>query len=121
MDYPHLPGLENNIATIQFGRNTYENSDEHDLTIPDDFVIEFDAEFFSSKTGGYEIIDQEAEIFRELVNIKPISDEEIEDDAEEGEKYSLTVYTHLSSSVPMGSALSALLGLNLSYINVELY
>jgi len=121
MDYPHLPGLENNIATIQFGRNTYENSNDHDLTIPNNFVVEFDAEFFSSKTGGYEIIEQESEIFRELASIKPISDEDIEDDTDEGEKYSLTVYTHLSSSIPMGSALSALLGHNLSYINVELY
>ena len=121
MDYPHLPGLENNIATIQVGRNSFETGENHDLIIPEDFLVDFDAEFFSSKTGGFPIIEKEVEIFQELVKIKPESESKFKDDYEEKEKYDLSVYVHLAPSIPMGSTLSALLGFNLSYISIELY
>ena len=121
MDYPHLPGLENNLATIQIGRNSYETGDIHDLIIPEDFVVEFDAEFFSSKTGGFNIVQQEADIFQELVKIKPSSNDEFIDDSDETEKHTLSIFVHLSTSIPFGSALSALLGIDFSYINVELH
>ncbi len=120
MDYPHLLGIENNLATIQTGRNSYESGDTHDLIMPQDFVVEFEAEFFSSKTGGFTIVQQEVDIFQELVKIKPSSTEEFSDDSNETEKHILSVFVHLSSSMPFGSALSALLGANFSYINVEL-
>ena len=121
MDYPHLPGLENNLATIQIGRNSYECGGIHDLVIPADFIVEFDAEFFSSNTGGFNIVQQEAIIFQELAKIKPPSNDESIDDYNETEKHELSVFVHLSPSMPIGSGLSALLGLDFSYINVELY
>ncbi|MCK5022734.1 MAG: DUF373 family protein, partial [Candidatus Aenigmarchaeota archaeon] len=121
VDYPHMMGFENNVATIQAGRNSFEAGGTHDLVIPNDLVVEFDAEFFSSKTGGYSIIDDEAAIFRELVKIKPRSSEESIDDVEEIEKHDLSVFVHFTPSMPMGSSLSALLGFNFSHINVELY
>jgi hypothetical protein len=121
VDYPHMLGFENNVATIQAGRNSFETGGKHDLVIPDDFVVEFDAEFFSSKTGGYSIIDDEASIFRELVKIKPKSTDGSIDDDEEIVKHDLSVYVHFAQSMPLGSSLSALLGLNFSHINVELY
>jgi len=121
VDYPHLPGLENNVATMQIGRNSFESGGDHDLAIPSDFVAEFDAEFFSSENDGYPIIDEEAEIFRELVKIKPESDGEINEDSEEIIKHDLSVVVYNAASIPFGSSLSAALGLNLSYINVELY
>lgn len=121
MDYPHLPGIENNMATLFFGRNSYEAGDEHDRVIPDDFVVEFDAEFFSSKTGGYSIISEETEIFQKLVELKPSYDEEFDEETEETEGYKLTVFVHLAPSIPMGSAFSVLSGRNLSYVSAELY
>jgi len=121
MDYPHLPGLENNIATIQICRNSYEIGDSHDLIIPEDFVVEFDAEFFSSKTKGFNVLNEEAEIFQELVKIKPQSDGDFTEASNETEKHTLSVLVHFAPSVPMGSSLSALLGRNFSYISAELY
>ena len=122
MDYPHLPGLENNIATIQISRNSYEDNNEQDLIIPKDFIAEFNAEFFTSRNDGYKIIQNEAEIFQKLVKIKPLTEEGIENNSENSiEKHTLEVAVHLAPSIPMGSSLSALFGLNLSYINVELF
>lgn len=121
MDYPHLPGIENDMAAVNFGRNSYELGGIHDRIIPDDFVVEFDAEFFSSKTGGYQIISKETEIFQSLVELKPSYKSEFNEETQETEKYDLTVFAHLSSSFPMGSAFSALFGRNFSYINAELY
>ena len=121
MDYPHLPGIENNMATLQLGRNSYEAGDVHDRVIPDDFVVEFDAEFFSSKTGGYTVIFEETEIFQKLVELKPSYENEFEEEPEETEGHKLTVFVHLAPSIPMGSAFSVLSGRNLSYISAELY
>jgi len=121
VDYPHLPGLENNVATIQIGRNSFESGGDHDIKIPSDFVAEFDAEFFSSENDGYSIIEKEAVIFQELVKIKPQSDGEINDKSEKIIKHNLSVVVYNEPSIPFGSSLSAALGLNLPYINVELY
>ena len=121
VDYPHLPGLENNVATMQIGRNSFEAGGSHDLSIPSDFVVEFNADFFSSRQKGYPIIEEEAKIFKELVKLKPKRNGEIKLDSEDVEKNNLSVVVHFAPSAPMGSTLSALLGLNLSYITVELY
>jgi hypothetical protein len=121
VDYPHLPGLENNVATIQVGRNSFEAGGDHDIIVPEDFIAEFDAEFFSSKTDGFPIIEEEAKIFQELVKIKPWSNAEPGQDEKETEKHDLSVFVHLAPSIPMGSTLSAAIGLDLSYISVELY
>ena len=121
LDYPHLPGLENNVASIEIGRNSFESGGDHDLIIPSNYVAEFDAEFFSSENNGYPIIEKEAEIFQELVKLKPQLDRKINNGSEEVNKYNLSVIVHNTPSIPFGSSLSAALGLNLSYINVELY
>jgi len=120
MDYPHLPGLENNIATMQVCRNSFEKN-IHDLTIPQDFMVEFDAEFFSTEKGGYTTIQQEADIFEDLVSQKPVIDDDNTEDTEEIQKHNLSITAHYAPSAPMGSGLSALFGLNISYINIELY
>lgn len=121
MDYPHLPGLENNIATIQLLRNSFETGDDHDLTIPSDFVAEFDAEFFSSWDEGYDIIEPESEIFQQLALIKPLVSNGDTIDVDQKEKYTVDVSVHFASSFPMGSGLSALTGKNIPYLTVELF
>ena len=121
MDYPHLPGLENNIATIQLCRNSYEANGDQDFTIPDDFVAEFDAEFFSSHTNGFSIIEEESKIFQQLSLIKPSASEKDSDESENIKRHDVEVSVHFSSSFPMGSSLSAISGRNVPYITVELY
>lgn len=121
MDYPHLPGLETNIASFEFGRNSYEIGGIQDLDIPEDFVIEFDAEIFSSQTGGFEIINEEADIFQLLVKNKPSYERNIsEEDKVTGEN-KFTVFVHNAYSIPMGAGLSALTGKNFRFITTELY
>jgi len=121
VDYPHMLGFENNVATIQVGRNSFEPGGNHDIIIPDDFVVEFDAEFFTSYTDGFSIINDEATIFRKLVEIKPLSKDDTIQDSEEIIRHNLSVFVHFARSTPMGSSLSALLGINFSYISAELY
>jgi hypothetical protein len=67
MDYPHLPGLENNIATVQIGRNSFEPGTGHDIDIPGDLVVEFDAEFYTSQSGGFEAIKKEVALYNTLI------------------------------------------------------
>lgn len=121
MDYPHLPGLENNIATIQLCRNSFETDGVQDFTIPSDFVAEFDAEFFSSWTDGYKIIEKESEIFQQLALMKPRISEEGSNGSVQQKKYTVDVSVHFASSFPMGSGLSALTGKNIPYVTVELF
>ena len=121
MDYPHLPGLENNIATIQIGRNSYESSSGHDLEIPTNLIVEFDAEFFTSRAEGVNSIKTEAEIFNAIIGETTSSNNEYDSDEEDTEKYTLTVNIHQSPSFPLGSSLSAASGINLSFITAELY
>lgn len=121
VDYPHFPGVETNRAIFQLGRNSYEKGGVQDHIIPEGFTVEFDAEFFSSKTGGYSIIQNEAELFQSLVKIKPIRQEELTDETDKKEGYRLSIAVHLAPSFPLGAALSALTGREFSYISAELY
>ena len=121
LDYPHFPGLENNMGVIEIGRNSCEEGEIHDLSIPKGFKAEFDAEFFTTLTGGYKILNEEGKLFQDLVKIKPDINQDFQGDSEELEKHSLTVTTHLAPSFPIGSGFSTLFGMNFSYINVELY
>jgi len=121
MDFPHFPGLENNIATVQAGRNSYEPGESHDTSIPKDFVVEFDAEFYSSKNTNLAEVDNEAYIFQELIKIKSYSLDNNSLADEEIETYPLELKVYFSPSLPMSSTLSAFLGLNISYVTAELY
>jgi len=121
MDYPHLAGLENNIATVQVGRNSVEPNEGHDLSIPKGFTVEFDAAFFSSPEQGYPAVQSEYQLFQEIVKLKPKTTADIESDVEDEPQYDLTVYVHNEQAFPFGSSFSAALGFNFSYLTVELY
>ena len=121
MDYPHLPGLENNIATIQVGRNSFEPNQGHDISMPNNMVVEFDAEFFTTRSESIDGVKKEAEIYNEIIDETDSVTEEYNDDAEDSENYELTVNVHFTPSFPLGSALSAASGFNLSFITAELY
>ncbi len=121
MDYPHLPGLENNMANIVISRNSYEIDGNFDTIIPQDFIVEFDAEFFTTRNDGYKILDDEAKIFRNLIENKPEYNLDFNNEKDEVEKHTLSINVHQAPSIPMGSSISALFGKNFSFITVEIY
>jgi len=120
-DSSDLPGLEANMIFVEFSRNSYEMDSLHDLEVPDNLIVEYDAEFFSTNIGGYRAVEKEADVFQSIIKISPTHTKEIIEDIEQEETCSLTVYVHMKSSIPMGSALSIISGLNLSYISAELH
>ena len=95
-EYFNFLGTEIDYAAINFGRNSYEKGHSHDLRIPEDLVVEFDVELFSTNNGGYSLVQKEAKIYQELIkNRQPSGDSAFE---EEQKKYSLTIATHLGGT-----------------------
>ena len=118
---PGLLGLESDAISFYFSRNSYEKGSANDLEIPKDFIVEFDAEFFSTKNGGYEKVDSEASIFQALLENRPSQQGKASGVMDEGGTNKLTAFIHLAPSAPMGTFLSLLTGMNISYISAELY
>ena len=117
-------GLYIGNTNTYIGRNSSEAGagDAPDEELPEDFIVEFDAEFFTTENGGYKTVDEEAKMYQSLVKYQPTQEADMTNDEEKEEnKYSLTTLVHLAPSFPMGSALSLATGKNLSYISVELY
>ncbi|MDH7517340.1 MAG: carboxypeptidase regulatory-like domain-containing protein [Candidatus Thermoplasmatota archaeon] len=65
-EYLSIVGTEVDYAAIGFGRNSYEKGGKHDVNIPGDLVVEFDAVFFSSDDGEYMDVAEEAKICHAL-------------------------------------------------------
>ena len=122
-NYPHFPGLDYAIAGFECTRNAYEkNVTGKDMVVPKGFTAEFDAEFFSSPTGGYPLVENETDIFQALLPMKPSAgDTKSSEENTSVDHFSLTVSVHDAPSFPLGSALSALTGKNFPYITVEVY
>ena len=118
---PGLLGLHTTAQTFYCSRNSYNTGTDNDLSIPDDFVVEYDAEFYSSMKGGYPAVDNESKVYQQLVQIRPSHQEDSTEKEEEADTYTLTTFVHLAPSAPMGTALSLLTGRNFSYISAELY
>jgi len=66
-EYLSIIGTEVDYVAIGFGRNSYEKGGIHDINIPGDLVVEFDALFFSSEDRDYRDVAEEARIYRTLV------------------------------------------------------
>jgi len=118
---PGLLGLEVDLISFYFSRNSFEKGSLPDTEVPEDFVVEFDAEFFSTKTGGYKAIDCEADIFQSLLTTRPSYGSKVSGNDKEEGSFSLTAFVHAAVSVPLGSTLSLLTGRNVSYISAELF
>jgi len=121
LDSPHLPGFENNMAVILLGRNSYEPAQGIDTKSPKDFRISFNAEYYSTPNGGYPMVVDEATTFQMLSSLRHQNDENQEIEYEKEQTYDLTVFVHNAHTLPQSQALSILTGLNLSYIQVEVY
>jgi len=118
---PGLLGLEADLISFYYSRNSFEKGLLPDTEVPEDFVVEFDAEFFSTETGGYKAVDCEADIFQSIATIRPSHEGNVSGNGKEEGSLSLTAFVHTAVSVPMGSTLSLLTGRNISYISAELY
>lgn len=121
MDYPHLPGLENNIAAVQVGRNSYEKQTGHDIIIPKDFIAEFNAEFFTSSFNGVNAVKKEAAIFQHLIDNIPNQNSNHSIHHTTKENHNISIFVHGKKSIPMGATFSSLLGKKIPYLSVELY
>ncbi len=119
-DHYQLPGLNSRLATLLLLKNSYEKGERPDDELPKDFVVEYNAEFFSTENGGYPAVAKEAKIYQSLIKYQPTNDDDITDDEKETEKYNLTAHVHFAPSFPFGSFLSAL-GKNVSYLSAEVY
>ncbi|VVB61597.1 Uncharacterised protein [uncultured archaeon] len=60
-------GTEVDYVSINFGRHSYKTGYSHDLTIPSDLIVQFDAEVFASETGGYSAVQTESHIYQTLI------------------------------------------------------
>lgn len=121
MNFPHLPGLEHKIATVQAGRNSVQPGRSRELMIDKGFTVEFQAEFFSSNNGGFSTVEKEAALFRELAKIKPQTNNNFETESEPKEAYELSVFVYNAQSMPFGSTLSAGIGMDFPFITVEIF
>jgi hypothetical protein len=117
----NIPGLEGDFTQAHLMRNAFKN-DDFDRSVPDDLIVEYDAEFFTSGTIDYDQMEKESTIFQSLKKLNPSDDKEDGgEDLTDFEKYNLEIYAHQAKSFPLGNLLSILTGRNLSYITVELF
>ena len=118
-EYLDVLGAEIDYAAISFGRNSYEKGGSHDLDIPNDLVVEYDAEVFTYENGGYTSIDDEASIYRTLLKYRLNG----EDGLFEGDKkiYTLTVTPLFTARILCHPFLRNITGIEISSIWAELY
>ena len=102
------PGLVGRFAHLYIMRNAYEEGEPDDEIIPEDYVVEFNAEYFTTNNGGYPTVEKEASIYQDLISYQPEGNDVI-DENEEREKYTLTVYPHLLRSLLFKYRISTLL------------
>jgi len=113
-------GLDVRLAHLYINRNGYEKGEQHDSILPEDYVIEFDAEFFTTENGGYLAVEKEASIYQKLVRYQPKHIENITDDNKSEGNYELTIYPQLPQSLLLEMGLATLMLKNPCII-VELY
>jgi hypothetical protein len=116
-----LPGVNSRLAVLYMMRNSYEEGEKPDIELPENYVVEFNAEFFTTENGGYPTVEEEAKMYQSLIRYQPTNGDDITNGEEETEKFNLTAYVHLAQSFPFGSLLSTGLGWNVSYLSAEVY
>lgn len=118
-EYLDALGAEIDYAAITIGRNSYEKGGTQDLVIPDDFVVEYDAEFFTTENGGYLDVAEESKIFQKLAKNRHSNVE----DFGPGDKniYTLTITPTFTGRVMSHPFFNNLTGINLTEVYAELY
>jgi hypothetical protein len=72
-EYVNFLGTEIDYVSINFGRHSYELGSSHDVTIPSDLIVQFNAEVFSSENGGYIAVQNESRIYQTLDKSRQLS------------------------------------------------
>ncbi len=72
-EYVNFLGTEVDYVSINFGRHSYEPGHSHDVTIPSDLIVQFDAEVFASETGGYQSVQKESYFYKALIKSRRFS------------------------------------------------
>jgi len=95
-EYFNFLGTEVDYASINFGRNSYEPGLSHDVTIPSNLVVQFDAEVFDSETGGYTAAQQESHLYQTLAKSRQFSGEFPFE--REPKRYNVTIVTRFGGT-----------------------
>jgi hypothetical protein len=74
-EYVNFLGTEIDYVSINFGRHSYEPGSSHDITIPSNLIVQFDAEVFRSDSGGYDTVQKESHIYQTLMKSRQLSGE----------------------------------------------
>jgi hypothetical protein len=102
------PGLDGRFAHLYIMRNKFEKDEPYDVILPENYVVEFNADYFTTENGGYPTVEKEASIYQTLIDFQPESSEVV-DDEDNVEKYNLKVYPHLQRSLLLKYRISTLL------------
>jgi hypothetical protein len=116
-----FPGLNARLAMLFILKDTYEEGEKFLNTLPEDFVVEFNAEFFTTENGGYPAVAEEAKMYQSLIQYQPTDDDDIADEEEEIERFNLTASVHFAPSFPLGFYISTRFGYNVSFLTAEVY
>lgn len=112
-------GTEVDYVSINFGRHSYKPGYSHDVTIPSDLIVQFDAEVFASDTGGYTAVQKESYIYQTLVKSRQRSgDNPFE---REQKRYNVTIITRFGGTHFTHPWLSNLTGGAFPIIWIELH
>jgi hypothetical protein len=117
-EYFNFLGTEVDYASINFGRNSYEPGSSHDVTIPSDLMVQFDAEVFASDTGGYTAVQEESNLYQTLIKSRQFPGELPFE--RELKRYNVTIVTHLGGTHFSYPRLSNLTGRDLPVMWIEL-
>jgi hypothetical protein len=119
-EYLDAMGAEIDYASINFGRNSYERYGTHDVVIPSDFTVEYEAEYFITETDGYKGVIEEGDIYQILVKHRHSSREDSDFQGDQN-IYTLKVIPRFTARLFSFQLLSNISGLNLTSIQAELY
>jgi len=117
--YFNFLGTEVDYASLNFGRNSYQPGYYHDLNIPYNLVVQFDAEVFFSSTGGYSAVQNESHYYQTLVKSRYFSGEAAFEQPEK--HYNMTVITHLGGTHFSFPWFANRTGLHVPVMWIELY
>ncbi len=119
-EYLDAMGAEIDYASINFGRNSYERYGTHDLDIPADFCVEYEAEYFTTETNGYKAVSEEANIYQILVKHRH-STNGVSDFNEGQNIYTLKVIPRFTARLFSHQFFTNITGINLTSIYAVLY
>jgi hypothetical protein len=115
-----LPGIDAKSLYIYLMRNSFEKNEDFDNELPNNYVVNFNAELFSTEEGGFKAVEKEANLYKSFITYQPETDNDLPDDEINIEEYKITIYPHLNPSSFLKIISSTLLLKN-TYVKVELY